>query len=49
MWLNLASDAADPVNESWIIEANEAAVSEASDTDRLAAIAYLAQRKRRTK
>jgi len=49
MWLNLASDAADPVNESWIIEANEAAVSEASDIDRLAANAYLAQRKRRTK
>ena len=49
MWLNLASDAADPINEGWIIEANDAAVSEASDTDRLAANAYLAQRKRRTK
>jgi len=49
MWLSLASDAADPVSESWIIEANDAALSEASDTDRLAANAYLAQRKRRSK
>ena len=49
MWLNLASDTADPVNESWIVEANEAALSEASDTDRLAANAYLAQRNRRAK
>ncbi len=49
MWLNFASDAADPVSESWIIEANDAALSEATDTDRLAANAYLAQRKRRAK
>ena len=49
MWLNLASDAADPVNETWIIEANDAALSEASESDRLAANAYLAQRKRRNK
>jgi len=48
MWLTLASDAADPASETWIIEAKETALLEASDTDRLAANAYLAERKRRS-
>jgi TPR repeat protein len=49
MWLAIASETADPAQESWIIDANEAALAEASDNDRLAANAYLAQRKRRAK
>jgi len=47
MWLKLASDGADPVHEIWIIKANAAAIREASDSDLLAAKAYLAQRRRR--
>jgi uncharacterized protein len=49
MWLAIASETADPSRESWIVDANEAALAEASDNDRLAADAYLAQRKRRLK
>ena len=46
MWLTLASDEADPSNEVWIIEAHRVAFEQASDTDRLAANAYLMQHNR---
>jgi hypothetical protein len=47
MWLKLASERADPVEEVWILQANSEALLEASDSDRLAANAYLAQRRHR--
>jgi len=49
MWLKLASESADPSSEAWIIETNNAAVSQASDTDILAANAYLLQHNRTAK
>ncbi len=49
MWLELASQNADPVNEVWIVDANKKAVREASDTDLLAAKAYMLQHRRQTK
>jgi TPR repeat protein len=49
MWLTLASESADPAKEAWIIEALEEATDKASDSDRLAAAAYLKQRKKSTK
>jgi TPR repeat protein len=49
MWLRLASEKANPSTEVWIIEANNSAIEEASDTDRLAANAYWLQRSRQKK
>ena len=49
MWLTLASENADPAKEAWIIEALEEATDKASDSDRLAAAAYLKQRKKSIK
>ncbi len=46
MWLKLASETADPASEAWIIETNKAALSQASDTDLLAANAYWLQHSR---
>ena len=49
MWLRLASEKADPTTEVWIIAANQTALEEASDTDRLAANAYWLQHNRQKK
>ena len=49
MWLRMASEKADPDTEVWIIDANKAALEEASDTDRLAANAYWLQHSRQKK
>lgn len=47
MWLTLARDAADPVNEAWIEDLYADAVREASEKDRLSALATLEEFLRR--
>ena len=47
MWLTMARDAAIPDRDSWVRDLYEKAFSEAADTDRQAAIAYLEQQMRK--
>ena len=47
MWLTMARDAAIPDRDSWVRDLYDKAFSEAADTDRQAAIAYLEQQMRK--